>query len=96
MDKIQNLSHLFIKKFNSEPKSVVLLPAAGGNRHYYRMEGDGMDCLGVVSDSRKDSKAFRQLSTLFWDEGINVPEIYAYDEGSDCYLEEDLGDVWNR
>lgn len=93
MDKIQNLSHLFIKKFKAEPKSVVLLPAAGGNRHYYRMEGDGMDCLGVVSDSRKDSKAFRQLSTLFWDEGINVPEIYAYDEGSDCYLEEDLGDV---
>lgn len=93
MDTIQNLSHLFIKKFNAAPKSVVLLPAAGGNRRYYRMEGDEIDCLGVVSDSRKDSKAFRQLSELFGNEGINVPEIYAYDEESDCYLEEDLGDV---
>lgn len=93
MDTIQNLSHLFIKKFNVAPKSVVLLPAAGGNRRYYRMECGDKVCLGVVSDSRKDSKAFRQLSELFRNEGINVPEIYAYDGESDCYLEEDLGNV---
>lgn len=93
MDTIQNLSHLFIKKFRAQPKSVILLPAAGGNRRYYRMEADNADCLGVVSDNRKDSGAFIKLSVLFREEGIRVPEIYVYDEVNDCYLEEDLGNT---
>ena len=87
------LLKLYNDRFVSAADSIVRLPGAGSDRLYYRLNSSLGSCIGVRSDSEKDSRAFLALASYFREEGMNVPEIFARDDSGQYYLQEDLGSV---
>ncbi|NVO21620.1 MAG: phosphotransferase [Bacteroidetes bacterium] len=69
------------------------LPAAGSYRQYYRINGQNKNAIGVFSPDKQENKAFLGFTKHFSSCGLAVPDIYAVDESSDCYLLSDLGDL---
>jgi aminoglycoside/choline kinase family phosphotransferase len=69
------------------------LPVAGSYRQYYRMNGLTKNAIGVYSPDKQENIAFLGFTRHFQLSGLSVPEIYAEDESSDCYLLSDLGDL---
>lgn len=91
-DYQNRLAEMYAACFGRKVESVMRLPGAGSARIYYRIEGEGKNCIGTVSQNRDDSEAFIALSKVFRDNGANVPEIYCYSDDKKLYLQEDLGD----
>lgn len=87
------LLKLYYDRFCVEADSIVRLPGAGSDRLYYRLNSSLGPCIGVRSDSEKDSDAFLSLASYFRKEENNVPEIFACDDTGKYYLQQDLGDV---
>lgn len=85
------LLKLYNDRFGRAADSIVRLPGAGSDRLYYRLNSSLGSCIGVRSDSEKDSRAFLSLASYFRKEGMNVPEILARDDSGRYYLQEDLG-----
>ncbi len=86
------LSSIFKKWAGGEPASVDKLPPSGSNRAYYRMTAaDGRTAIGVVGENAKENAAFISFSRSFAKAGVNVPQIYAVDEGAGVYIQQDLG-----
>ncbi|MDE7438794.1 MAG: phosphotransferase [Muribaculaceae bacterium] len=86
------LAEMFAGCFGKKAESVRRLPGAGSARIYYRIEGEGKECIGTVSQNLDDSEAFIALSKVFRENGANVPEVYCYSDDKRLYLQEDLGD----
>lgn len=88
---------LLIKLFEDwagEPSlGVNPLPLSGSNREYFRINGNTKSAIGVYNFDKKENRAFISFSRHFHSTGLHVPEIYAVNELTDIYLEEDLGDV---
>lgn len=78
---------------DSSVKSVVSLSGGGGDRKYFRLTlVNDKTVIGVVADNLKEARAFVELSQIFRDNEIPVPEVYGYSEDFKYYIEEDLGD----
>lgn len=86
------LAEMFADCFGCKAESVRRLPGAGSARIYYRIEGEGKECIGTVSQNLDDSEAFIALSKVFRNNGANVPEVYCCSDDKTLYLQEDLGD----
>lgn len=92
MKNEDKLLNLYKECFGNAPERIERLAAAGGDREYYRLYGAGnFTCIGTVGDRLADAKAFVALSGAFEKEGIDVPHVYAVDDGGLCYLQQDLG-----
>lgn len=89
------LSSLFRNFYSIDPDRIVALAGAGSNRGYFRIISDkkGISCIGVKGTSFKENKSFIDLSGVFRNNGINVPEVFAVDESGIYYLQQDLGDI---
>ncbi len=57
------------------------------------MEGQDAGCIGAISPDPLITKAFLRFTEHFRNKGLNVPELYAVQEGKGIYLLEDLGDL---
>lgn len=91
---IEILSELCRECLDAAPVGSERLPAAGGDRCYYRLAlPGGVSVIGVRADSLDDARAFVELSRVFAADGIPVPEIYGHTPDFRYYLESDLGDV---
>lgn len=86
------LAEMFAGCFSKKAESVRRLPGAGSARIYYRIDGEGKECIGTVSQNLDDSEAFIALAKVFRETGANVPEVYCYSDDKRLYLQEDLGD----
>lgn len=86
------LAEMFADRFGVKPKAVRRLPGAGSARIYYRIEGEGINCIGTVSRNIDDSEVFIALSKAFKDKGVNVPEVYCSSDDMTLYIQQDLGD----
>lgn len=87
------LAEIFRQRFRHAPVSIVDLRADGSNRKLYRLIGEnGFSCVGVHGPDHEENRAFLSYSRSFRSIGLPVPEIYAADESSGIYIEEDLGD----
>ncbi len=81
-------------RFGRAPLSVLPLAADGSSRKMSRLVGeDHQTVIGVVGPDAEENRAFLSYSATFRSLGLPVPEIYAVDETSGVYLEEDLGDT---
>lgn len=86
------LSALFAATFGAAPASIHDLRADGSDRKLYRLVGqDAATAVGVFGPQPEENRAFLSYSRSLRSVGLPVPEIYAADEASGIYLEEDLG-----
>lgn len=91
---LEPLYALCESSLGSRPLEASALPAAGGDRQYYRLRlGDGRSVIGVRADSAADARAFVSLSEAFAAAGVRVPAIFGATPDFIWYLEEDLGDT---
>ena len=87
------LSGLFESWAKESPQSILPLPGSGSYRRYYRIQGKGINVLGVYNEDRKENTAFLSFTDTFHRAGFPVPEIYISDPEKSVYLLEDLGDT---
>ncbi len=84
------INSLYHTVFGTEPESVVLLPASGSSRRYYRVKGV-RNVIATIGDNISENKAFIYLSKYFGAKNLAVPEVYGVSDDFRCYLQEDLG-----
>ena len=91
---LEPLYALCESSLGNRPLEASALPAAGGDRQYYRLRlGDGCSVIGGRADSAADARAFVSLSEAFAAAGVRVPAIFGATPDFTWYLEEDLGDT---
>lgn len=91
---LESLTGLCVGRFGRLPISSTPLSGGGGDRQYFRLSfSDGESVVGAIADNLRDSRSFVSLSAIFRAHGVPVPEVYAFSENFDCYLQQDLGDV---
>lgn len=88
----QDLKELFKKWGGESALAISKMPSHGSNRDYYRISGKNKKAIGVYNEDRKENIAFLGFSKHFFNQGLNVPQIYQEDLEKNIYLEEDLGD----
>lgn len=66
------------------------LPGAGSGRVYYRLPSDRFQAIYTNGSDAAENASFVALSDLLRRHGINVPEVYLFEEGIG-YFQEDLG-----
>jgi aminoglycoside/choline kinase family phosphotransferase len=94
MNFIENkLTALYRRWSGMEPETITQLPQSGSYRQYFRMTGKDKTFIGAYYDQVAENMAFISFSRHFAKMNLNVPEIFAVDDDSVCYLLEDLGDI---
>jgi aminoglycoside/choline kinase family phosphotransferase len=88
----QKLIQLFEQRFAEEVTSLEMLPSSGSYREYIRIRSMHFNAIGTWNEDRKENNAFVNFSRHLRAKGVNVPDIYDYDQHSGIYLQEDLGD----
>lgn len=86
------LKKLYESLYHSIP-TISKLPGAGSDRLYFRLtSSNNPSVIGVVGNDLKENRCFVELSRVFRESGLAVPEIFCHTENYGAYLEEDLGD----
>ncbi len=88
----QKLISLFEQRFSEEVTSLEMLPPSGSYREYIRIKSMHFNAIGTWNEDEKENNAFVSFSCHLRAKGVNVPDIYDYDQHSRIYLQEDLGD----
>ncbi len=89
----KQLIHLFQNRFSEEVTSLELMPPSGSYREYIRLKSIHFQAIGTWNEDEKENNAFVSFSSSLRSAGVNVPEVYEYDQNARIYLQEDLGDV---
>jgi len=89
----QEIIHLYEKHFGEEMTAFELLPASGSYREYCRLKSKNHHAIGAHNADIRENKAFIAFTNHFFNQGIPVPEIFAIDNDTTCYLQEDLGSL---
>ncbi len=89
----QKLITLFQKRFSEEVETLEMLPPSGSYREYLRLKSRHFSAIGTWNEDEKENNAFVSFSHHLRANGVNVPEIYEYDQEERIYLQEDLGDT---
>lgn len=89
----QKIIDLYTKTFGESPIKVEHLFGGGGSsRCYYIMTNQkGENVYGVSSTSPDENEAFYNLSLLFAEKNLSVPQVYAISDDRLCYLQQELG-----
>ena len=87
------LKKLFKKTFGSEPEAIEPLNGDGSARRLFRLRSADRTAIGAYGPDKLENRAFIEFSKHFKQEGMPVPEIFAFEPGTGLYLEEDLGDT---
>lgn len=87
------LAELFKQTFHVFPDSIDALPSSGSNRRYYRMIIGDRSAIGAVGYNPDENMTFFELSRHFRQNGIPVPEVYAFSDDRLRYIQEDLGNT---
>ena len=91
----ERLSQLYKQTTGKLPAKIEHLFGGGGSsrKYYVLTDEDGSSMYGVTSKSAGENFAFYNLSKIFADKGLPVPEVYGISEDHMCYLQENLGTV---
>ena len=89
----QAILELYTSHFGQEPGQVIPLPPSGSDRQYYRLQRGDHRVIGAYNPDQRENEAFVTLSRHFFSAGLPVPELFAYDRGTQAYLVTDLGDT---
>lgn len=89
----ERLSQLYKQVKGKAPAKIEHLFGGGGSsrKYYVITDEDGSTMYGVTSKSAGENLAFYNLSKLFAEKGLPVPDVYGISDDHLCYLQEDLG-----
>lgn len=88
----ESLIELFETTFGEKVLEINDIRADGSNRAIIRLVSHNRRVVGVWGPDKKENRAFVEFSRYFKSIGLPVPQIYAFDEKRQIYLETDLGD----
>jgi aminoglycoside/choline kinase family phosphotransferase len=90
----ERLLQLFTERYGHRPDAILEMAADGSTRQYFRLVwGDDRTMVGAVGPDHEENRAFLAFAKSFRSAGLPVPEIYAENQESGVWLEEDLGDT---
>ncbi|MBO4565206.1 MAG: phosphotransferase [Bacteroidaceae bacterium] len=94
----ERLSQLYKQVTGKQPAKIEHMFGGGGSsRKYFVITGeDGSTMYGVTSKSAGENFAFYNLSKIFADKGLPVPEVYGISDDHLYYLQENLGTLTLR
>ncbi len=87
------IKELYLRRFGSEPRSIVRLTGDGSNRVYFRLSSDETSVIGAVGISVEENEAFFAVADALARSGINAPQVLEVSEDRLAYLQNDLGDL---
>ncbi|HWC52273.1 MAG TPA: RNase adapter RapZ [Chitinophagaceae bacterium] len=90
---VDSIKELYQEWAGKEPDSVDVLPQSGSERRYFRLHGKEGTVIGTYGANIKENETFIYFSRHFRKKDLAVPEIYAINDGQDCYLQEDFGEI---
>ncbi|MEF3279418.1 MAG: phosphotransferase [Elusimicrobiota bacterium] len=88
----EDLKNLFEATFNEKVVKYDYINSDGSARKILRLFSNNRTVVGVWGPDKKENLAFVKFSYFFKNNNLPVPEIYAFDEKKQIYLETDLGD----
>ena len=89
----KNLENYFYKITYDLCTRIEKLPESGSNRVYFRLYGKNKTLIASYNPVKKENDAFINFTQTFKSLNLNVPLVYLYDQQTDIYLLEDLGDL---
>lgn len=87
------LFNLYRLVFGSDPHTIHPMKGAGSGRKYFRLTGDTARVVGSWNPDPEEHRTFLQMSRVFNDLTLPVPEVIAADESAGYCLLTDLGDL---
>lgn len=83
------------EKWKGKPAvSVDLLPQSGSDRRYFRIhEASGSSIIATIGANTRENEVFIYFSNHFQDKNLPTPRIFAVNDETTIYLQEDFGDV---
>jgi aminoglycoside/choline kinase family phosphotransferase len=88
---ITDLNALFLEHFKQSPEHTQLLPLAGSDRKYLRMQKGDNAAIGAFNPNRNENNTFFYFTKLFEKHELKVPAILEISGNRETYLLEDLG-----
>lgn len=94
MQSISEQINTLFASFNQTPvNSIEKLPQSGSDRSYFRIVAGAQSFIATYNENRKENYTFINFTNHFKQHGCPVPVVYAVNEDSTIYIQEDLGDV---
>ena len=90
---MNELESLFQQLTHEKPLSKEELSASGSNRRYFRLVSKKNSLVGVEGTSVEENKAFIEMATHFYNQGLPVPRFLAQTPDGRFYIQDDLGDT---
>lgn len=87
------LEKLFETQFGSQPENIIMLPASGSDRQYYRISNAKHKAIGTYNPNVNENNTYFYFTDLFLKHQILVPEVYQKSKDRKYYLQQDLGDT---
>ncbi len=89
---IDQITSLYISRFQATPASIEKVPQSGSDRVYYRVTG-AVTCIATWNKNIKENQTFLKFSGHFKLHGCPVPTIFSVSDDESIYLQEDFGDI---
>jgi aminoglycoside/choline kinase family phosphotransferase len=95
MNQNEKILHTLANQtFDCDIQSITPLREHGSARKIYRIHiKDEQSIIGVINNDSIENNAFIQFSTVFHQNGLNVPEVLSVTDDNIGYLQTDLGDT---
>lgn len=90
---IASIRDLYRSWKGEDPLEVDVLPQSGSERRYFRLHGTGTSVIGTYGANIRENETFHYFSQHFRERKLAVPQILAFSDDKQFYLQEDLGDV---
>lgn len=90
---IASIRDLYRSWKGEDPLEVDVLPQSGSERRYFRLHGTGTSVIGTYGANIRENETFHYFTQHFRERKLAVPQILAFSDDKQFYLQEDLGDV---
>jgi aminoglycoside/choline kinase family phosphotransferase len=90
---IQEIKDLFGTISQEEITSLEKIPQSGSDRFYFRLITPSRSYIATFGKNIRENNTFIYFSRHFRAAGSPVPEIFAVNESTTIYLQEDFGDL---
>lgn len=94
MEEILNqVRELFIKSVGLPVVSIEKIPQSGSDRLYFRIFSEEASFIATYGKNIKENTTFIYFSKHFRAAGCPVPQIFAVNDATNIYIQEDFGNV---
>ncbi len=95
MQTVSDVIMQLYEKWKGVPAaSVDLLPQSGSDRRYFRLhESGGGSIIATIGANTRENEVFIYFSNHFQEKHLPTPKIFAVNDDTTIYLQEDFGDV---